>query len=159
MTEKDPPPPVPLSEAPSFVVGVDGGGTGSRAMVVDLRGRELGKAQGPAALIDPANPGAAAEAIALTVRKALAQARLQPPARALWMGLAGAGLSGAREAVEIALRSQGLALETRVGMDVEGAHRDAFGPGPGVLLAVGTGSIGRSRGAPGGRQASQGAGS
>ncbi len=149
MTERDPPPAIPHSEAPSFVVGevpsfvvgVDGGGTGSRALVVDLHGRELGKAQGPPALIDPSNPGAAADAIALTLRKALAQARLRPPARALWMGLAGAGLSGAREAVEIALRSQGLALETRVGMDVEGAHRDAFGPGPGVLLAVGTGSM------------------
>jgi glucosamine kinase len=28
-----------------------------------------------------------------------------------------------------------------VGTDVEGAHRDAFGGGPGVLLVVGTGSI------------------
>ncbi|MCJ7630638.1 MAG: hypothetical protein MUO50_19860, partial [Longimicrobiales bacterium] len=48
---------------------------------------------------------------------------------------------GAREAVEIALRSQRLALETRVGMDVEGARQDAFGSGPGFLLAVGTGTM------------------
>ncbi len=55
-----------------------------------------------------------------------------------WPGPAAAGT---REAVEIALRSRRLALETRVGMDVEGAHRTPSGPGPGVLLAVGTGSM------------------
>ncbi|MFH1762554.1 MAG: BadF/BadG/BcrA/BcrD ATPase family protein [Gemmatimonadota bacterium] len=141
MIDGDNPPADSPSKVTPFVVGVDGGGTGSRAMVMDLSGRELGKAHGPPALVNPSNPGAAADAIALTVRKAVAQADLELPARALWTGLAGAGRSGAREAVEIALRSQRLALETRVGMDVEGARQDAFGPEPGFLLAVGTGSM------------------
>ena len=61
----------PLAKVLPFVVGVDGGGTGSRAWVVDTHGRELGKAQGPPALIDPSNPGVAAEAIARTVREAV----------------------------------------------------------------------------------------
>jgi len=124
-----------------FVVGVDGGGTGSRAMVMTVEGKEIGVAHGPPALIDPSNPGGAAEAIGQTVGRAVAEAGLVLPARALWAGLAGAGRDGVREAVEIALRSMGLAGEVGVGMDVEGAHQDAFGQGAGVLLVVGTGSM------------------
>ncbi len=141
----------PGGVASTFVVGADGGGTGSRALVMDLQGAILGRAHGPPALIDPSNPEAAAEAIARTVRAALTEAELHPPARALWTGLAGAGRAGTREAVEIALRSRGLASETRVGMDVEGAHFDAFGDEAGVLLAVGTGSVVWARD-PGGRE-------
>ncbi len=134
--------PAPDTEPPgAFVVGVDGGGTGSRAMVLSLEGRELAQAQGPPALIHPARPGAAAEAVGETVMAVLAEAGLTPPAAALWAGLAGAGRPGAREGEEISLRSMGLARELRVGMDVEGAHRDAFGAGPGILMVVGTGSM------------------
>jgi N-acetylglucosamine kinase-like BadF-type ATPase len=121
-------------------IGVDGGGTGSRALVTDQEGVELGMAQGPPALVHPSNPGAAAAAIAETIRAAVGAALITLPARALWAGLAGAGQPGAREAVEIALRSLALARDVRVGMDVEGAHMDAFGDNPGVLLVVGTGS-------------------
>ncbi len=127
--------------APDYVVGVDGGGTGSRALVLDLGGLELAREEGSAALVHPTNPADAAEPIADIVRAAVLSAGRRLPAAALWTGLAGAGRPGAREAVEIALRSKGLALETRVGMDVEGAHWDAYGPEPGVLLAVGTGSM------------------
>ena len=127
--------------ARDYVVGVDGGGTGSRALVMDRTGRELARGEGPPALIDPSNPGAAAEAIAETVQAAVSSADRQLPAAGLWTGLAGAGRQGSREAVEIALRSMGLASETKVGMDVEGAHWDAFGSDPGILMAVGTGSV------------------
>jgi N-acetylglucosamine kinase-like BadF-type ATPase len=141
MTENDPAAHPVDSGGTPFVIGVDGSGTGTRAMVMDIQGRELGIAEGPPALIDPSNPGAVAYAMAGTVMGVVRKTGLKPLVRALWTGLAGAGLAGAREAVEIALRSLGLATDTRVGMDVEGAHWDAFGSGPGVLLAVGTGSM------------------
>jgi len=124
-----------------LIVGVDGGGTGSRALIMDLAGTELARAEGPPALILPSDPGAAAEAIGTTVARAAEGIGAPVPFKALWAGLAGAGRVGEREAVEIALRSMGLAQEVRVGMDVEGAHRDAFGTGSGVLLVVGTGSM------------------
>ena len=38
-----------------------------------------------------------------------------------------------------------------MGTDVEGAHADAFGAGPGILLVVGTGSVVRAVG-PGGEE-------
>lgn len=132
--------PVP-SGSEAFVVGVDGGGTGSRALLTDLDGVELASAQGPPALVDPENPQRAAEAVSRAVRAAAEAAGAALPARALWAGLAGAGRQGAREGVEIALRSLRLAHTVRVGMDVEGAHWDAFQDGPGALLVLGTGSM------------------
>jgi N-acetylglucosamine kinase-like BadF-type ATPase len=110
-------------------------------MALDPQGRVCGQGSGPPALVDPSNPGAAADAIVVAVEEAMAEARATLPVAALWVGLAGAGRAGAREAVEIALRSRRLAREVRVGMDVEAAHRDAFGAGAGVLLVVGTGSM------------------
>ncbi len=128
-------------KAVSFVVGVDGGGSGCRALILTREGEERGQAQGPPALVDPSDPGRAAAAIDATVRAAASDAEIPLPAGALWAGLAGAGRRGEREAVEIALRSLHLARTVRVGMDVEGAHRDAFAGGPGVLLVLGTGSM------------------
>jgi glucosamine kinase len=119
-------------------------------MVMDLEGRELGMAQGPPALVDPSNPGAAAEAISGTAGRAVGKAGLVFPAKGMWAGLAGAGRPGAREAVEIALRSLGLAERVGVGMDVEGAHQDAFGEEAGVLLVVGTGTMAWGRDPDGG---------
>jgi N-acetylglucosamine kinase-like BadF-type ATPase len=76
-----------------------------------------------------------------TARTAIEKAGLTAPVGALWMGLAGAGRAKTQEAVEIALRSQELAVRIMVGMDVEGAHQDAFQEGPGVILSVGTGTM------------------
>jgi len=128
-----------------FVVGVDGGGTGSRVFLMDLQGRELHVAQGPPGLVDPSDPQGAAAAMAATVREAVDRVDLRLPARALWAGLAGAGRSEAREGVEAVLGALGLALEVQVGMDVQAAHRDAFGADPGCVLVVGTGSMGWGR--------------
>ena len=54
------------------------------------------------------------------------------------------GTRRARRAVEVGLRDAGLARAVAVGSDVEAAHADAFGDGPGVLLVVGTGSAVRA---------------
>lgn len=132
-------------EPAPFVVGVDGGGTGSRVLLMDLRGRSLYLAEGPPGLVDPSDPEGAAGAMAATVRDAVRSAGLGLPARALWAGLAGAGRVEARRAVQEALEPLGLALRVGVGMDVQGAHRDAFGSGPGFVLVVGTGSMGWGR--------------
>ena len=127
--------------SPGLVVGVDGGGTGSRALILDREGTPVARAEGPPALVQPTDPGSAAQAIAITVSRAAEEAGCSLPVDSLWAGLAGAGREGEREAVEIALRSLGLARIVKVGTDVEGAHRDAFGLGPGVLVVVGTGSM------------------
>ena len=128
-----------------FVAGVDGGGTGSRVLLMDLQGREIRLEEGPPGLVEPSDPEGAARAMAAVVRAAVHQANLGLPAEALWAGLAGAGRREAREGVEAALATLGLARRVTVGMDVQGAHQDAFGKGPGFVLVVGTGSLGWGR--------------
>lgn len=125
-------------------VGVDGGGTRSRALVGDRAGRELGAADGGPGLIDPRDPERAVRAVGEVVRTVAADAGVDLPVRGLWAGLAGAGNEAARQAVEAGLRNAGLAGVVAVGSDVEAAHADAFGDGPGVLLVVGTGSAVRA---------------
>ena len=125
-------------------VGVDGGGTRSRALVGDGAGRELGASDGGPGLIDPRDPERAVRVVAAVVRVAVADAGVDLPVRGVWVGLAGAGNEAARRAVEVGLRDAGLARAVAVGSDVEAAHADAFGDGPGVLLVVGTGSAVRA---------------
>ena len=59
---------------PILQAGVDGGGTGSRCVIVDLQGAELAWADGEAALVDPAHPLRAARAIAGAVTRAAQEA-------------------------------------------------------------------------------------
>lgn len=141
LADSAPEAPGPGTGSAAWVVGVDGGGTSSRAIILDLSGEEMGRGEGPPALLDPADPSAAAGAIEATVRGAAEDAGAALPLGTLWAGLAGAGRAGEREEMEVALRSRTLARWVKVGKDVEGAYRDAFGSGPGLLLVVGTGSM------------------
>jgi len=129
----------------SWVVGVDAGGTRTRAVVVDEEGRELARAEGGAALADPHAPEQAAETIAAVSRDAADRAGVPLPCAALWAGVAGVGRETTRSGVEQALARMGLAERVRVSTDVEAAAADAFGSGPGILLVSGTGSIGWGR--------------
>ena len=164
----------PAGQVPGgHFIGVDGGGTRSRALVGDAHGNELGAADGGPGLIDPADPERAVAAVTAVVRAAAAATSVQLPVRGLWAGLAGAGQTRARAAVEEALGRAGLAERVAVGTDVEAAHADAFGAGsaspgpgsspsaalpphgslptgaaspPGILCVVGTGSSVRTVG-------------
>jgi glucosamine kinase len=127
-----------------WFIGVDGGGTRTRAVVLNERGDEIARVEGPAALADPNNPGAAAEAIGVVARSAAESAKRALPCSALWAGIAGVGREDVRRAVEAAVSGLGLARAARVGTDFEAAFSDvfsdAFGEGPGILLISGTGS-------------------
>lgn len=132
-----------MSEGPC--VGVDAGGSGSRARAVSASGELLAEVEGPPAAVDPADPDAAAERIAGLVRRAL-QAAGAGDAAALVAAVAGAGREEPRRAVEDALGSSGLADRVRVETDARAAFRDGFGTdGDGILLAAGTGSIALAR--------------
>ncbi len=135
---------VPVTPSPvtrSCVAGVDGGGTRTRALLVTRDGTTVGRAEGPAALVRPHRPAAAARVVAATVRRAAAAAGVALPLPALWAGLAGAGRARAGRDVEAALREEGIAHAVRVGTDVEAAFHDAFGAGPGIVVVAGTGSV------------------
>lgn len=122
------------------VVGVDGGGTGSRAVV--MAGDEIvGRGSGPPGLADPRHPETVLPAVVETARTALEDAGVDGLPAFLWAGLAGVGREETREAVQAAAEELELAEGVRVGTDVEVAFHDAFGDGPGVLLLSGTGSV------------------
>lgn len=133
----------------TFFIGVDGGGTRTRAVIIDDAGREVGRAAGAGAGATASEPDRAATAVAATVREAAEAAGVALPASVLWAGLAGAGAAEARDRVRTALAAGGLADRVVVGTDVEAAFHDAFPDGPGVLLIAGTGSIVWSRDAGG----------
>lgn len=134
----------------SPVAGVDGGGSGTRALVVDSGGGTLGEGRGPPGLVETGAAGRAADAVEEAVRGAAESAGLALPLDVLWCGLAGAGRDESRAAVTEELRGRGLARAVRVGTDVEAAFRDAFGAeGAGILLVAGTGSVALARTAEG----------
>ncbi len=133
------PPPAPVTGP--YVAGVDGGGTRTRVVLLARDGATAGRAEGPAALAHPERPASAARVVADCVRGAATSAGVRLPLAALWAGLAGAGRPRVRRAVEAALREERVARAVRVGTDVEAAHHDAFGDGPGIVLVAGTGSV------------------
>lgn len=134
----------------SVFVGVDGGGTRTRAVVVDEEGRELARAEKEGAVVTAHEPEDAADAVGRAVKEAAAQAGVSLPVAALWAGLAGAGATPARAAVTKQLRRLDLTTRLVVGTDVEAAFHDAFGNGGGILLIAGTGSIVQARDREGG---------
>lgn len=130
-------------------VGVDGGATRARAVVISHDGDELARSSGAAALVDPLDPAAAAAVVARLVQDALDAVPVRGPAAGLCCGLAGAGGSSERDAVRAMLMRSGLAEAVTVTSDAEVAMADAFGTGPGVLVIAGTGSIAWGRTAAG----------
>lgn len=135
----------------SFFLGVDGGGTRTRAALVDGTGREHARAVGPPTLIDPANPSATIGVIADLCREVTSKGEVDLPVAGLWAGIAGAGTEPTRSVVEAALREEGLSSRASVGGDADATFHDAFPSGPGILLLSGTGSIALGRGADGSR--------
>lgn len=133
----------------SLFVGVDGGGTRTRAVVLDAEGGEVARAEDEGAVVTAERPDDAAEAVRRVVVAALERCGGRAPVAVLWSGLAGAGTAAPRAAVTRALRRLDLAERLIVGTDVEAAFYDAFEQGPGLLLIAGTGSIVWVRGTDG----------
>jgi len=126
----------------TLYLGIDGGGTGCRAVVADASGRVLGQgAAGPANIAsDPEGAGrnilaAAVQAMAAAVGEA-AVAREWPRVQA-GLGLAGANAAGASDRLRQALPFGRMRIET----DALTAVKGALGHGDGIVAAIGTGSV------------------
>jgi N-acetylglucosamine kinase-like BadF-type ATPase len=129
----------------TVAIGVDGGGTLARAVIVDADGREISRAEAPGAVVSLRMPEAAAAAVARAVRQAADRGGVALPGAVLWAGLAGAGHEASRLAAEDALAAVGLTERVHVGTDVEAAFHAGFPDGPGLMLIAGTGSIAWAR--------------
>lgn len=134
-----------------IVVGVDGGGSKTRAIVADEHGTRLGEVVGPGSAVRPGRAEHSADVIAAAVGDALASCGMTHVVpKVLCVGVAGAGREPEREALWQALVGRELAEETVVHPDFSIALDDAFGEGPGILLISGTGSAAFGRGPSGG---------
>lgn len=118
-----------------FFLGLDGGGTGCRAVVTDRAGQVIGRAEGgPANIVtDPA--GARANILA-AVEAALGGAGPLADVTAV-LGLAGGNIGGPAGQLSAALPFR----STRVVSDAVTALRGALGEDDGVMAALGTGSV------------------
>ncbi|HET9426007.1 MAG TPA: BadF/BadG/BcrA/BcrD ATPase family protein [Gemmatimonadaceae bacterium] len=131
----------------TIVIGIDGGGSKTHAIVADETGSTIGEAFGPGSALKPGEEEASAEVIAGVVREALEAAGMSNVTpRVICVGVAGAGRENPRQALWQALVARDLAGDVVVHSDFGIALDDAFGDGPGVLLIAGTGSaaFGRS---------------
>jgi glucosamine kinase len=124
-----------------FLIGVDGGGSGTRARLARADGVELAEgAGGPSGLLHGiANAWAAVETAAGAAFRA---AGLDFPARnTIAIGLGLAGVHNKQWAAEFVAVNPGyaaVALESDGHTTVLGAHRGE----PGAIIALGTGSVG-----------------
>jgi glucosamine kinase len=133
-----------------IVIGIDGGGSKTHAMVADEQGRVIAETVGPGSAVRPGQAEHSANVIAEVVRDALASCDMtHVMPRALCVGVAGAGRETERQELWQALVSRDLATELVIHSDYSIALDDAFGDGPGVLLISGTGSVAFGRGPAG----------
>jgi N-acetylglucosamine kinase-like BadF-type ATPase len=133
----------------SVCIGIDGGGSGSRAVAVDRAGRVIARERGPETRVRSGDPAAGAAALVALATRVLEEAGAAPPAASLCCALAGAGGEPERAALTAALADTGIAHRVHVVSDAEAALHDAFGDGPGIVLIAGTGSVAWGRSADG----------
>jgi glucosamine kinase len=125
-----------------IVIGIDGGGSKTHAIVADESGTTLGEGFAGGSALRPGDEESSADIIVLAAREALEKAGMSDAtARVLCVGVAGAGRDEPREALTKALVAQDIATEIVVQTDYGIALDDAFGDGAGVLLIAGTGSV------------------
>lgn len=121
-----------------FAIGIDGGGTGTRAVLADRHGRELAQGRG-----GPSGLGLGIERAWASIGAACADAFTRAGLAFDWAQCAlGCGLAGVNNAAWLAaFRAQAplgaLAIESDAYTTAVGAH----GGAPGLIVALGTGSI------------------
>ncbi|HEV3470955.1 MAG TPA: BadF/BadG/BcrA/BcrD ATPase family protein [Pyrinomonadaceae bacterium] len=143
----------PTLRAPSLVVGVDGGGTKTRAVVAAAGGREI-LGEGRAGPSNPLRVGVseAAAAVREAVERACAAAGVRrSELAAAEVGLAGVKREDLRAAMRAALSDLGVE-PLEVVTDAEIALYGVAGERAGLVIIAGSGSICRGRNARG-RQA------
>jgi len=125
-----------------IVIGIDGGGSKTHAIVADDQGTTIAETVGPGSAVRPGRAEESASVIADVVSDALGSCEMTHVVpRVLCVGVAGAGRETERQELWQALVSRDLADEVVIHSDFSIALDDAFGDGPGVLLISGTGSV------------------
>ena len=132
---------IEVKKAVRYLVGVDGGGTGTRIILASVAGTVLGRGSaGPSGLMHGAEP--AWLAILAAIEQASQAAGLSTPdLNEMAIGCGLAGVNNKQWALDFTAKNPGFAeivLETDAGTTLLGAHQGKAG----VIIALGTGSVG-----------------
>lgn len=136
-----------VSEAKRYVVGIDGGGSRTRAILVGLDGTVFAEREGGATNLQRVSPDEAAKVMFHLITQCCEKDRVQSEAlQNIVIGAAGAGRPNDRSALVDSLSSLGLKHKfplknITVETDARIALEAAFAGGPGIVLIGGTGSI------------------
>jgi glucosamine kinase len=126
----------------SIVIGIDGGGSKTRALVADEHGTAIVSVEGPGSAVRPGQAEHSADVICALVKDALAAADMPHVVpKVVCVGVAGVGRDAERQALWQALQAREIGEDVVVHADATVALDDAFGDGPGILLVAGTGSV------------------
>ena len=120
-----------------YSIGVDGGGTRTRAVMVDGEGAISAVSTGGCGNFQVVGLGG----LKSLLDRLLGELGAVSQDRSLCLALAGAGRRPERMAIAAMARSRGWAQRVEVVSDAEGALTGAHGGGPGLIAISGTGSI------------------
>jgi glucosamine kinase len=126
-----------------YVIGVDGGATKTRAVLVSEKGQLLGSSTSGPSNYDDVGISVARENIKLVLQK-VSEKTPVPPSRvdALFLGIAGIVSNKDRNTIEEII--QGLKLfpnaSVNIDHDLRIAHAGGFAGEPGIVIIAGTGS-------------------
>jgi len=123
----------------SYVIGVDGGGTHTKSVVLAVDGRVLGTGRAGPSNYRRIGLDAAFENVRQSALQALEAAGVSPPARAACFCIAGAGRTP--ELVLPGLRALELASENVLFHDAKAALAGAHLLQPGLVVIAGTGAV------------------
>jgi N-acetylglucosamine kinase-like BadF-type ATPase len=127
----------------NYYLGVDGGGSSTRALVADARGRVVGRGNSSDSNFLYAGIAGTSVALAKAVEAALAEGRIRiPEISAAYFGMAGVVSEADRQAVGKAITTLKLSDGVPVGIDhdIRIALTGGLAGAPGIALIVGTGS-------------------
>ena len=130
-----------------FVIGMDGGGTKTAAIIADLHGNILAQHVAGPSNFQIIGVEKAARTIFLLVRECCKSVGVSPDKiRAMTIGLTGAGRPNDQKRMADGLRKVALSKKTalrnvRIESDARIALEGAFKGGAGIILIAGTGSI------------------
>lgn len=119
-------------------LGIDGGGSGTRVLVIDSSGTVAGRGGA-----GPSNPNQVGwESVARSIREAVVASGASGPFAGVHAGIAGVATPEARARVCAILSELGLAAPgvTSAGHDLEVALAGGLSGRPGIVLVAGTGS-------------------
>lgn len=124
-----------------IVLGLDGGGTSTRAVLATALGDILGSGRAGPSNYDDVGIAKAGENIGLAVKQAWTQAGIAPrPAAAVFLGMAGVVSASDRSVIHEIAAGLHLADSVEVDHDLRIAWAGGLALNPGIALIAGTGS-------------------